>query len=249
MKRSLFVELQAARERKRPVALVTDLMAGTQALVDGEQAIGDLALDTATLAEARAAIAKDRTGKLADGRTFVQVYAAPYRMVIVGAVHIAQALAPMAEAAGYQVFLVDPRQAWATRERFPEVPILNDWPDDALKRLKPDLRTAVVVLTHDPKLDDPALTVTLASEAFYVGALGSRKTHAKRLARLREQGLEEAALDRVHAPIGLAIGAKSPAEIAISILAEVTRVRRGAPEPAAAETPSASPGGGREAAA
>ena len=231
MKRSLFVELQAARERKKPVALVTNLLAGTQALVDDERAIGDLELDAASLATAREAIRLDRTGKLEDGRTFVQVFAAPFRMVIVGAVHIAQALVPMAETAGYNVILVDPRQAWASEERFPDVPILTDWPDDAMMRLKPDLRTAVVVLTHDPKLDDPALTEALASKAFYVGALGSRKTHAKRLDRLREHGLEEAALARIHAPIGLAIGAKSPAEIAISILAEVTTVRRGAAAP------------------
>ena len=232
MKRSLFVELQAARERRRPVGVVTNLLAGTQALVDGERVIGDLELDDAQLAAVRDAIAMDRTGKLDDGRTFVQSYGTPFRMVIVGAVHISQALVPMAVTAGYAVIVIDPRQAWATEERFPDVPILSDWPDDAMQRVKPDRRTAVVVLTHDPKLDDPALTVALASDAFYVGALGSRKTHAKRLERLRAEGLDETALARIRAPIGLDIGARSPAEIAISILAEVTGFRRGSPGPA-----------------
>ena len=232
MKRWLFVELRAARERKRQVGLVTDTIAGTQALVGldpADELLGDLTLEPAKLEQARLAIAEDRTGKLADGRTFVQVFASPYRMIVIGAVHIAQALLPMARAAGYAVTLVDPRQAWATEERFPDIKVLTDWPDDAMKLIKPDRRSAIVVLTHDPKLDDPALTEALASDAFYVGALGSRKTHAKRLERLRESGLDEAALDRIHAPIGLAIGAKSPAEIAISILAEITQARRAPP--------------------
>ena len=154
---------------------------------------------------------------------FLQPHNPPLRMLIVGAVHIAQPLAAMAALAEYAVTIVDPRQAFATQERFPHVALSGEWPDQALRSLGPDARTAVVTLTHDPKLDDPALLVALRSPAFYVGALGSRKTHAARLARLRELGLSEAELARIHAPVGLDVGARSPAEIAVSILAQVTQ--------------------------
>lgn len=229
MKREIFDTLQAARTAKRPVALVTDLDDGRQALLDGEAAIGDLPLAGAPLDQVKHALAADRSGTLADTRLFVHVFNPPLRMVIVGAVHIAQALAPMAALGGYEVIVVDPRRAWATDARFPGVKIESEWPDKALAALAPNRRTAVIALTHDPKLDDPALSVALASPAFYVGALGSTRTHAKRLARLRESGVDEASLARIHGPIGLAIGAKSPAEIAISILAQVTQALRGAP--------------------
>jgi xanthine dehydrogenase accessory factor len=211
------------------VALVTDLESGQQSILEADNLHGDLKLSAEDLAAANAALASDRSGTIADGKIFVQVFNPPLRMIVVGAVHIAQHLVPMAALTGYDVTVVDPRRAWATDSRFPDVKLLTEWPDDALRGLAPDRRTAVVVLTHDPKLDDPALAVALASPAFYVGALGSTRTHDKRKARLRESGLEDDATARIHAPIGLAIGAKSPAEIAISILAQVTQVQHGAP--------------------
>ncbi|WP_395832160.1 XdhC family protein, partial [Elstera sp.] len=145
---------------------------------------------------------------------------------LVGAVHIAQAVIPMAQALGYAVTVIDPRQAFATPERFPGIALSTDWPDEALDALKPDSRTAIVTLTHDPKLDDPALTAALKSDAFYIGALGSRKTHTSRLQRLTEAGFTDADLQRIQGPVGLAIGAKTQAEIALSILAQITAMRR-----------------------
>ena len=158
-------------------------------------------------------------------------------MVIVGAVHITQALARMAEAAGYAVVVCDPRHAFADAARFPAIEVSTEWPDDALNRLGADHRTAVVTLTHDPKIDDPALEVAVRAPVFYIGALGSRRTHGKRLERLRAKGFSEAELGRIHAPVGLAIGARSPAEIAVSIMAQVTQVRRVPPEPAGGGAP------------
>jgi xanthine dehydrogenase accessory factor len=147
-------------------------------------------------------------------------------MVIVGAVHITQALAPMAALAGYDVTVIDPRRAWATGNRLPGVQINDGWPDEAMEELAPDSRTAVITLTHDPKLDDPALAVALRSPAFYIGCLGSRRTHARRLERLGAQGFGESDFARIHGPLGLAIGARSPAEIAISAMAQLTEVLR-----------------------
>jgi xanthine dehydrogenase accessory factor len=198
-------------------------------LLDGEAACGDLTLGGPVLGQVRQAIHDNRSATLSGTSLFVQVFNPPLRMIVVGAVHIAQSLVPMAVLTGYDVTVVDPRQAWATDARFPDVALSTDWPDEALRALAPDHRTAVIVLTHDPKLDDPALEVTLKSTAFYIGALGSTKTHGKRLARLRGLGLGEDALARIHGPIGLAIGAKSPAEIAISILAQATQALHGAP--------------------
>ena len=160
------------------------------------------------------------------GRAFLQVFNPPLRLLVIGAVHIAQALAPMASLAGYQVTVIDPRRAFATDSRFPDVAMTGDWPDEAMTALAPDRRTAVVALTHDPKLDDPGLDVALRSEAFYIAALGSRRTHAGRLERLQGLGHDEATLARIHGPAGLDIGAVSPAEIAISVLAEMTRALR-----------------------
>ncbi len=238
MKRAIHKAIQSARAAKHPVALVTNLETGRQALLDGDETAGDLTLGGAVLEQVRRAIHDNRSTTLDGTSLFVHVFNPPLRLIVVGAVHIAQALVPMAELAGYDVTVVDPRRAWASDARFPDVALVTDWPDDALKALNPDRRTAVVVLTHDPKLDDPALDVALKSPAFYVGALGSRRTHAKRLARLGEMGLGEDALARIHAPIGLAVGAKSPSEIAIAILAEITQVLHGAPplvRPEAAE--------------
>jgi xanthine dehydrogenase accessory factor len=157
----------------------------------------------------------------------VQIFNPPLRLLCIGAVHIAQALAPIAELAGYEVTVIDPRGAWGTPERFPGVTVDERWPDEALDALGPDRRTAICALTHDPKLDDPALTRALRSEAFYVGALGSKKTHAKRVERLTESGLTGEEIGRIAAPIGLDIGAVSPSEIAISIMAQITLALRG----------------------
>jgi xanthine dehydrogenase accessory factor len=218
VKRATLDRLLADHRAQRPVVLATDLATGEQRL-----------LDPAASDAAREALRRDECLHHEEGgrRWFLQPWNAPLRMIVVGAVHIAQPLAAMASLAGYAVTIVDPRQAFATAERFPSVALDGDWPDEALRRLAPDARTAVVALTHDPKLDDPALGVALRSPAFYVGALGSRKTHAARLERLRASGVEEARLGRIHAPVGLAIGARSPAEIAVSILAQVTeRLRK-----------------------
>lgn len=221
--------LLKARLEKQPVALVTDLTSGAQALVDADESRGDLALDDGQIADVRDALMHDRAGVIENTGSglFVRPYNPHKRLVIVGAVHIAQALAPMAQVAGFDVTVVDPRGAFATAERFPGVTLMDDWPDEAMTALAPDNRTAVVVLTHDPKLDDPALFVALASPAFYVGALGSRKTHGARVERLIEGGLDEATIRRIHGPIGLAIGARSPGEIAISILGQITAVLHG----------------------
>jgi xanthine dehydrogenase accessory factor len=163
-----------------------------------------------------------------DGRRlFVQVRVPDPRIIIVGAVHITQALAPMAMLAGYDVVVVDPRRAFATTERFPGMELRHDWPDEALDALQVDARSAVITLTHDPKIDDPALDRALKSPAFYIGALGSKKTHAGRLQRLAQAGFDDAALARIHGPAGLNIGGRSPAEIAISVLAQLIAARNG----------------------
>lgn len=230
MKRDILDHLQQARAEKRAAALVTDLTDGRQRLLAEAGGFGELPLTPAQEAAVADALAADRSGPLPEHPAlFVQVYNPPLRLLIVGAVHISQALAPIAQIAGYEVVVIDPRKAWASAERFPGVRLLDDWPDEAMRALAPDHRSAVVVLTHDPKLDDPALRVALHSPAFYIGALGSRKTHAKRLARLSDEGLNAGDLARIHAPIGLAIGARSPAEIAIAILAQITQVQHRVP--------------------
>jgi xanthine dehydrogenase accessory factor len=220
--------LLTARESKRPVALVSDLDSGEQSLVYRDSVEGDLVLNDTVVDAARAALRDDKSGRIDSGNTalFVQVFNPPKRMVIVGAVHIAQPLVTLAQTSGYEVVIVDPRGAFATRDRFPGVTLSEDWPDSALEDLRIDNRTAVVTLTHDPKLDDPALHVALRSDAFYIGALGSRKTHGRRVERLTEDGYTETEIGRIHAPVGLAINAKSPAEIAISIMAQITQVLR-----------------------
>lgn len=220
--------LLAARAEKRPVALVSNLDSGDQSLVFRDCVEGNLDLSDDVVSAARAALRDDKSGRAdADGAPlFVQVFNPPKRMIIVGAVHIAQPLVTLAQTSGYEVVIVDPRGAFATKDRFPGVTLSEDWPDSALEDLKIDSRTAVVTLTHDPKLDDPALHVALRSEAFYIGALGSRKTHGKRVERLTEDGYTEAEIAKIHAPVGLNINAKSPAEIAISIMAQITQVLR-----------------------
>ncbi len=239
MQRNLLDRLLRLRAAKRPAALVTDLESGEQSLVDADGVVGRLALGAAEVAVAMNAVREDRSGLDPDTKRFVRVFNPPLRLIVVGAVHIAQQLVPLAATAGYDVTVVDPRRAWASGARFPAVALRTDWPDAALEALAPDHRTAVVTLTHDPKLDDPALAAALASPAFYIGALGSKRTQAKRLDRLRAEGFDAAALARIHGPVGLDIGAKSPAEIAVSILAQIIQVRRAAPADAPpADAPS-----------
>lgn len=226
MKAALFARLLADRRARRGAALVTRLADGAQALVHEEDSVGDLVLDHEALSEVRRRLRENRSGPLTAGADefFVRSYANPPRLLIVGAVHIAQALAPMAALAGFEVTVIDPRRAWATAERLPGVTLTHEWPDDAMARLHADDQTAVVTLSHDPKIDDPALIEVLNSTAFYIGALGSSRTHAKRAARLTEVGLGEL-VPRIHAPVGLDLGGRSPAEIAVSILAQIIQVR------------------------
>jgi xanthine dehydrogenase accessory factor len=225
--RFLDAVLAAARDH-RSVALATELKSGHQLLLDGERAEGELALDDGALARMREALRADRNMTLdtPTGRVFVEVFSPPRRCFVVGAVHIAQPLVQMLSLADYQPIIVDPRESFATEARFPGLELSTEWPDEALERLQPDHRSAVVTLTHDPKLDDPALAVALRSECFYIGALGSKRTHAARCQRLTEMGFTEAELARIHGPIGLSIGAVSPAEIAVSILGQMTEVLR-----------------------
>jgi xanthine dehydrogenase accessory factor len=226
--------VQAARDGRRAVVLVKRIADGAEALVYGDSAEGALVGNAEVLATARAVLASGRSDTIETGagRLFLHAFIPPPRLIVVGAVHIAQALVPMAAMSGFDVVVIDPRRAFAADHRFPNVTVIQEWPDEAMERLKPDTSTAVVTLTHDPKLDDPALEVALRSNAFYVGSLGSRRTHEKRKARLLEAGVTEAQFVRIHGPVGLDIGAKSPAEIAISILAQVIQVRAAAREPA-----------------
>ena len=222
MKREILEALLADRAAKRAVALVTDVGSGEQWLVHPDDSESAASLAASVVGEARAAIQADRSAPVEEGDRafFVNVFNPPLRMIIVGAVHIAQPLARMAALSGFEVSIIDPRAAFASDARFPGVEISTEWPDCAVSDLGPDARTAIVTLTHDPKLDDPALEVALRSEAFYIGSLGSKKTHRARLARLRN-GFNDAALRRIQGPVGLSIGAKSPGEIAVSILAQV----------------------------
>lgn len=169
----------------------------------------------------------DRSGFEEDDAVFVAVHNPPLRLLVVGAVHIAQALVPMARISGYDPVVIDPREAFASDSRFPGETLVTDWPDEAVAQTGLDARTALVLLTHDPKLDDPALHAALRSEAFYIGALGSVRTHGQRVARLREAGFTDAEIARIHGPIGLDIGAADPAEIAVAVLAQMTAVLRG----------------------
>lgn len=214
---SMLAELVAARAARQAVAYVTRADGGGRRLTAGP---GDV-FEAAIAARMRA----DRSGMEEDG-SFIAIHNPPLRMIVVGAVHIAQPLVAMARLCGYDPVLIDPRGSFGAAHRFPGERIVEDWPDEALAALAPDARTAVVTLTHDPKLDDPALRIALASGAFYIGCLGSPRTHLKRLERLRAGGVTDDAIARIHAPVGLAIGAKSPAEIAVSIMAEITRVLR-----------------------
>lgn len=226
MRLDLLAALNAERAARRGTILVTDVTTGAQRLVKAADAASDPLREV--LSE-RLLSGKSGMAEAGGAKYFLTVQLPPPRLVITGAVHISQALAPMARLLGYDVVIVDPRTAFATPERFPDVEVLAEWPDQALPKLHLDTATAFVALTHDPKIDEPALEAALKAGCFYIGALGSKKTHAKRLERLRALGIKDEALARIHAPIGLSIGAASPPEIAVAILAEITlRLRRGA---------------------
>ena len=219
MKLDLLSALNGERTARRAVILVTDVETGAQRLVKGAEIAGDPLRE---MLEKHLRTGKSGMAESPQGRVFLTVYVPPPRLVITGAVHISQALAPMAKLTGYDVTIVDPRTAFASRERFPDVKLIADWPDAALPPLAIDHYTAFVALTHDPKIDDPALTHALERDCFYIGALGSKKTHARRVERLKAQGIGDAKIARIHSPIGLAIGAVSPAEIAVAIIGEIT---------------------------
>ena len=234
MKLQVLTALNAERAARRAAVVVTELAQGRQRLVKA----ADVATDPLSfvLAE-RLRSGKSGMGEGAEGRVFLTVHVPPPQLVITGAVHISQALAPIGKLLGYAVTIVDPRTAFASIERFPDVRVIAQWPEQALPLLGIDHYTAFVALTHDPKIDDPALTFALSHDCFYVGALGSKKTHARRVARLKEQGLSESQISRIHAPIGLDIGAVSPAEIAVAIMAEITaRLHRERESPAEASS-------------
>ena len=224
MDASILQQLVRDRAEKRAVVLATRLTDGIPKLVYPHEQQEENWLIKAVsqvLASDRGAVVEGP-----DGDWFLNPFNPPLRLILVGAVHIAQPLALIGSLAGYDVTVVDPRTSFASAERFPDVALVTDWPDEAMAALAPDARTAIVTLTHDPKLDDPALHAALQSPAFYVGSLGSKKTHAARIARLAEAGFTEDEIARIHGPVGLSIGAKSPAEIAISIMAEITETLR-----------------------
>ncbi len=223
--------LEKAKQDKQPIVLATRLPSGEQRLLPDPSAPAELN------SAAERALSRDESGtvKIAEEDWFLNAYNPPLRIIVVGAVHIAQALAPFAVPCGFSVTIVDPRRSFASEERFPGLEISTDWPDEAMDKFAPDVRTAVVTLTHDPKLDDPALDRALKSPAFYIGALGSRRTHAARLGRLRELGHDDDSLARIRGPVGLNIEAVTAPEIALSIIAEIVAVRRNAPLPAKAK--------------
>jgi len=227
MNKALFARLFQDRENKHPVALVTRLRDGLQTLLyQNRESFGDLVLTAEQNQQAKNMLHSGRSGKIdgSEDELFVRSYVPDYRLLIVGAVHIAQKLAILAMEVGYQVSVIDPRRAFATAERFPGVDLLCEWPDEAFERLQPDSQTAVVTLTHDPKIDDPAIIEALNSDAFYIGCLGSTRTHAKRVERLTELGLVEQ-LGRLFAPVGINLGGRSPAEVAVATLAQIIQAR------------------------
>ena len=226
MRLDLLTALNRERSARRPALVVTDLPSGAQRLVRGDAVAADPLAD---ILEEHLRTGRSGTAERGGASAFVAVHVPPVRLVVIGAVHISQALAPMAKLAGLDMVVVDPRTAFAAPERFPDCRVVATWPDEALAAIGLDRFTAVAALTHDPKIDDPALVAALGHDCFYVGALGSRKSHANRCARLAALGVAPDALGRIHAPIGLDIGAVSPAEIAVSILGEVVLALRRKP--------------------
>lgn len=219
MKRSTLDQLLAAWANRQAVALITDLASGNQRIVPRAAA-----RDDPLAAQLDEAFRFDQSGSH-DGQ-FVNIHNPPLRLVIIGAVHIAQAVIPIARQLGYDITVIDPRGAFATGARFPDIALHAEWPDEVLAKIGLDARTAMMALTHDPKIDDPALNAALTSDAFYIGALGSRKTQGARVARLKDKGFSDAEIARIHGPIGVNIGAKGAPEIAVSIMAEMTRCLR-----------------------
>jgi len=226
MKFAIFNKLQQAIKSRIACAVITDLYTGQQRIVGTGINLGDLAINSSTLMSVENMIDQDTSGKLRDRNFFVRVYVPPFRIIIVGGVHITKFLAPIAKFSGYDVIVVDPREFFTKSMRMFELEITNEWPDEALERIGINSTTAVVTLTHDSKLDDPTLVAALRSESFYIGALGSKKTHKKRLDRLRDIGFDDETLRRINGPVGLSINAQSPEEIAIAILAQVIENRR-----------------------
>lgn len=224
MELSLLAALNAERQARRAAILVTEIASGAQRLVRPEAIAAD---PLGELLERQLRTGKSGMIEVEGSSYFLTVQAPHPRVVVTGAVHISQAMAPMARALDLDLVIIDPRTAFATPERFPDTALLAEWPEEAIGRIGLDGYTAFVALTHDPKIDDPGLTAALRSNCFYIGALGSRKTHARRLERLAEAGFDAAATARIHAPIGLDIGAVSPAEIALAILAEIVSTLRG----------------------
>ena len=237
MRLDILKALNTERAARRAAVVVTNQESGAQRLVTQDKVAADPLKD---VLEAHLRSGKSGIEETPEGRVFLTVHVPPTRLVITGAVHISQALAPIASLLGYDVTIVDPRTAFASPERFPDVKVIAEWPDKALPPLGIDRYTAFVALTHDPKIDDPALLHAMERDCFYIGALGSKKTHARRVERLKGQGVSDAQLARIHAPIGLPIGAVSPAEIAVAIMGEITaRLRQGpakAPDKAAEKT-------------
>jgi xanthine dehydrogenase accessory factor len=235
MQLDILTALNTERAARRAAVVVTNVESGKQRLVKA----ADIAKDPLRpFLAGHLRTSKSGMEQTAEGRVFLTVYVPAPQLVIIGAVHISQALAPIGKLLGYDVTIVDPRTAFASPERFPDVKVLAEWPDKALPPLNVDRYTAFVALTHDPKIDDPALIHALSHDCFYVGALGSRKTHGRRIERLREQGIGDADLARIQAPIGLDIGAVSPAEIAVAIMAQITERLREETEPAAVKAAS-----------
>jgi xanthine dehydrogenase accessory factor len=230
MKLEILKILNAERAARRAAVVVTDVTTGEQRLVKAAELARDPLKEPI---EKHIRRGKSGMVETPAGKVFLTVHVPPPQLVITGAVHISQALASIARLLGYDVTIVDPRTAFASIERFPDVKVIAEWPDVALPPLGIDRYSAFVALTHDPKIDDPALTHALARDCFYIGALGSKKTHARRIERLKAQGLSDGALARIHAPIGLAIGAVSPSEIAVAIMGEITAQLRQSPEKSA----------------
>jgi xanthine dehydrogenase accessory factor len=219
MRIDILKALNAERTARRAAVVITDIVTGSQRFVTS----ADIGVDPLRdILESHLRSGKSGMEETPQGRVFLTVHVPPPRLVVTGAVHISQALAPVARLLGYDVTIVDPRTAFASTQRFPDVTLIPQWPDEALPPLGVDRYTAFAALTHDPKIDDPGLVHALSRDCFYIGALGSKKTHVRRLERLKAQGVTEAALSRIHAPIGLAIGAVSPAEIAVAIMAQIT---------------------------
>jgi xanthine dehydrogenase accessory factor len=220
MKVEILRHITTARQERRAIAVVTDIASGDQRMVTREDAVSDPVLDKAFRFD------KSGVEQTPEGEVFITIHNPKLRLIIIGAVLIAQSVIPMAEALGYDVTVIDPRGAFATGARFPHVALHVDWPDDVLPKLQPDARTAILLLTHDPKIDDPALIAALKSNMFYIGALGSKKTQNARNDRMKAAGFDDTAVARIHGPIGLNIGAVGAPEIAVSILAEMTKCLR-----------------------